>query len=97
MVEYEGRKWRFWHHHMALVRLAMLFTVTERKGLHVRDTEADLSRELHDEELVFDEAEEVATWKLEDMRRASAPHREIELRSFNDDRHLLLRAGERKP
>lgn len=32
MAEYEGRKWRFWHHHMALVGLAMLFTVTERKG-----------------------------------------------------------------
>ena len=32
MAEYEGRGWRFWHHHMALVGVAMLFTVTERVG-----------------------------------------------------------------
>ena len=32
MAEYEGRGWTFWHHHMALVGVAMLFTVTERVG-----------------------------------------------------------------
>lgn len=32
MGEYEGRGWTFWHHHMALVGVAMLFTVTERVG-----------------------------------------------------------------
>lgn len=35
MAEYEGRKWRFWHLNMALVGLAMLFTVTERKGYKI--------------------------------------------------------------
>lgn len=30
MAQYEVRKWRGWHHHMALVSLAMLFVVKER-------------------------------------------------------------------
>ena len=30
MAEYEVRKWRGWHHHMALVSLAMLFLLKER-------------------------------------------------------------------
>jgi len=30
MAEYEVRKWRGWHHHMALVSLAMLFVLKER-------------------------------------------------------------------
>lgn len=31
MGEYEGRGWRFWHHHMALVAMAMLFMAEERE------------------------------------------------------------------
>ena len=30
MAQYEVRKWRGWHHHMALVSLAMLFVLKER-------------------------------------------------------------------
>ena len=30
MADYEVRKWRGWHHHMALVALAMLFLLKER-------------------------------------------------------------------
>ncbi len=30
MAEYEVRKWRGWHHHMAMVSLAMLFVLKER-------------------------------------------------------------------
>jgi hypothetical protein len=30
MADYEVRKWRGWHHHMALVALAMLFILKER-------------------------------------------------------------------
>lgn len=30
MAEYEVRKWRGWHHHLALVSLAMLFVLKER-------------------------------------------------------------------
>jgi SRSO17 transposase len=30
MAEYEVRKWRGWHHHMALVSMAMLFVLKER-------------------------------------------------------------------
>lgn len=30
LAEYEVRKWRGWHHHMALVSLAMLFVLKER-------------------------------------------------------------------
>ena len=30
MAQYEVRKWRGWHHHMALVALAMLFVLKER-------------------------------------------------------------------
>lgn len=32
MAQYEVRKWRGWHHHMALVSLAMLFVLKERVG-----------------------------------------------------------------
>lgn len=32
MAQYEVRKWRGWHHHMALVSLAMLFVLKERIG-----------------------------------------------------------------
>ena len=30
MADYQVRKWRGWHHHMALVMLAMLFMLKER-------------------------------------------------------------------
>ena len=30
MADYEVRKWRGWHHHMAMVALAMLFLLKER-------------------------------------------------------------------
>jgi hypothetical protein len=30
MAQYEVRKWRGWHHHMAMVSLAMLFVLKER-------------------------------------------------------------------
>jgi len=30
MADYQVRKWRAWHHHMALVMMAMLFMLTER-------------------------------------------------------------------
>ena len=32
MADYEVRKWRGWHHHMAMVALAMLFLLKERVG-----------------------------------------------------------------
>ena len=31
MADYQARKWQSWHHHMALVSMAMLFMVEERK------------------------------------------------------------------
>ena len=30
MADYQVRKWEAWHHHMALVMMAMLFMLTER-------------------------------------------------------------------
>jgi hypothetical protein len=30
MADYQVRKWRAWHHHMALVLMAMLFMLEER-------------------------------------------------------------------
>ena len=30
MADYQVRKWQAWHHHMALVMMAMLFMLTER-------------------------------------------------------------------
>ena len=30
LAEYQARKWRSWHHHMALVMMAMLFMLEER-------------------------------------------------------------------
>ena len=30
MADYQVRKWKAWHHHMALVMMAMLFMLTER-------------------------------------------------------------------
>ena len=38
MADYQARGWIAWHHHMALVMLAMLFVLRERK-LHERDME----------------------------------------------------------
>jgi SRSO17 transposase len=38
MADYQARGWIAWHHHMALVMLAMLFVLRERK-LHERDVE----------------------------------------------------------
>ena len=35
MADYQGRKWSAWHHHMALVMMAMLFMLTER--IHHKD------------------------------------------------------------
>jgi SRSO17 transposase len=37
MSEYQARRWRSWHHHMALVMMAMLFMLEQRlsyKGAH---------------------------------------------------------------
>jgi hypothetical protein len=31
MADYQARKWQSWHHHMALVSMAMLFMVEERE------------------------------------------------------------------
>ena len=31
MADYQARKWRSWHHHMALVSMAMLFMAEERE------------------------------------------------------------------
>ena len=42
MADYQVRKWSAWHHHMALVMMAMLFMLTERV-LH-KDTYPMLSR-----------------------------------------------------
>ena len=36
MADYQVRKWRGWHHHMALVMMAMLFMLTEK--IHHKDT-----------------------------------------------------------
>jgi SRSO17 transposase len=36
MADYQVRKWRAWHHHMALVMMAMLFMLSER--IHHQDT-----------------------------------------------------------
>jgi len=36
MADYQVRKWSAWHHHMALVMMAMLFMVTEK--IHHKDT-----------------------------------------------------------
>jgi hypothetical protein len=47
MAQYQVRQWRGWHHHMALVLLAMSFLLKER--LHHRDAFKDLTLS----ELVF--------------------------------------------
>ncbi len=36
MADYQARKWKSWHHHMALVSMAMLF-MTEERELHKED------------------------------------------------------------
>ena len=36
MADYQVRKWSAWHHHMALVMMAMLFMLSER--IHHKDT-----------------------------------------------------------
>jgi SRSO17 transposase len=36
MADYQVRKWSAWHHHMALVMMAMLFMLTEK--IHHKDT-----------------------------------------------------------
>jgi SRSO17 transposase len=36
MADYQVRKWTAWHHHMALVMMAMLFMLSER--IHHKDT-----------------------------------------------------------
>lgn len=36
MADYQVRKWRAWHHHMALVMMAMLFMLTEK--IHHKDS-----------------------------------------------------------
>ena len=41
MADYQVRKWSAWHHHMALVTMAMLFMLTER--IHHKDTYPMLS------------------------------------------------------
>lgn len=64
MADYEVRGWRGWHHHMAMVCLALLFTVKERVALvthlpllTVRDIvellEIYLPRRTHNEEEVW--------------------------------------------
>jgi SRSO17 transposase len=30
MADYQARKWRSWHHHLALVAMALLFMIEER-------------------------------------------------------------------
>lgn len=42
MADYQVRKWNAWHHHMALVMMAMLFMLSERT-MH-EDTYPMLSR-----------------------------------------------------
>ncbi|MBW2000579.1 MAG: IS701 family transposase [Deltaproteobacteria bacterium] len=41
MADYQVRKWSAWHHHMALVMMAMLFMLSER--IHHKDTHPLLS------------------------------------------------------
>jgi SRSO17 transposase len=41
MADYQVRKWSAWHHHMALVMMAMLFMLTEK--IHHKDTYPMLS------------------------------------------------------
>jgi hypothetical protein len=64
MADYEVRGWRAWHHHMAMVCLALLFTVKERVALAtqlplltVRDLvellEIYLPRRAHNQEEVW--------------------------------------------
>jgi len=36
MADYQVRKWTGWHHHMALVMMAMLFMLDERYGMNRR-------------------------------------------------------------
>jgi SRSO17 transposase len=65
MADYQVRKWSAWHHHMALVMMAMLFMLSER--IHHKDTHPLLScadiedllarflprRDVSEEEVVF--------------------------------------------
>jgi SRSO17 transposase len=65
MADYQVRKWSAWHHHMALVMMAMLFMLTER--IHHKDTYPLLScadieqllarflprRDVSEEEIIF--------------------------------------------
>jgi SRSO17 transposase len=65
MADYQVRKWSAWHHHMALVMMAMLFMLSER--IHHKDTYPLLScadiedllarflprRDVSEEEVVF--------------------------------------------
>ena len=41
MADYQVRKWSAWHHHMALVMMAMLFMLSER--IYHKDTYPPLS------------------------------------------------------
>jgi hypothetical protein len=41
MADYQVRKWSAWHHHMALVMMAMVFMLTEK--IHHKDTYPMLS------------------------------------------------------
>ena len=65
MADYQVRKWSAWHHHMALVMMAMLFMLSERINhkdtyplLSCADIEALLAhflprRDVTEEEVIF--------------------------------------------
>ena len=68
MADYQVRKWTAWHHHMALVMMAMLFMLSER--IRHRDTYPLLSCSDIEELLAHflprrDVTREEVVWQLE--------------------------------
>ena len=92
MADYQVRKWRGWHHHMALVGLALLFVLEER---HERRRElsqlsaTDITELLHWQFATQPTREAV----IENIQRRHA-RRESATRS---KRHVARRKSSRKP
>lgn len=79
MAQYQSRGWRAWHHHMALVALAVLFATQERR-----------SGELSQTGLTMADVEEMMEWALvrkpseqEVLARVEARHRKRQAGAAN--------------
>lgn len=75
MADYQARGWLAWHHHMALVMLAMLFILRERK-LHEREVELLSYQDIIELlDVYLPRADRTQDAVIENMRRRHAKRR----------------------